>query len=380
MGDSYYPAAYGGGQLDFSGIQQAARGIAGGLSDMWGNQKDQAVMAAYAASGGDFNKMLEEVQKAGGTLEDVYKVAKVAELNNRGNGLDLARFEETVRHNKAMETRPSNERGPYVTSAPDEYGVNQSVIFDPATKSVKPVNENKRFRPLTEGQVGKLTEEGSKLSGLRDFTKSFQDSYAGMAVGPIDYGNTMKTVGQLGIGTENADQASQWWQGYDRYKNTVRKDLYGATLTPSEERSFETADIRPGMDPARVKQNLELQRTILERAMKRKTDAFTASGFNPDVIGKAYGLDVSTLRDEPIPTPGAAQPEVTQPAMRERADLPPVTAGERNYPEVGPVPSQNDMAQLRQFSNNPQFRAEFESLYGAGSVDRWLNNSGWNSR
>jgi hypothetical protein len=31
MGDSYYPAAYGGGQLDFSGIQRAAAGLAKGL-------------------------------------------------------------------------------------------------------------------------------------------------------------------------------------------------------------------------------------------------------------------------------------------------------------------------------------------------------------
>jgi hypothetical protein len=73
MGDSYYPAAYGGGQLDFSGITQAARGIAGGLTDMWDSQ---SVKRAWAESGGDYNEAIKRLVAAGDT-EGAAAVAKI---------------------------------------------------------------------------------------------------------------------------------------------------------------------------------------------------------------------------------------------------------------------------------------------------------------
>jgi hypothetical protein len=71
MGDSYYPAAYGGGQLDFSGITQAAKGIAGGLSDMWDRQAVQgAIESATGPSGEvDYNKAFGNLLAAGRTKE-----------------------------------------------------------------------------------------------------------------------------------------------------------------------------------------------------------------------------------------------------------------------------------------------------------------------
>jgi hypothetical protein len=268
-----------------------------------------------------------------------------------------------------MENREyGRSRRPYVTNTPDEFGVNQPTIFNPEDGSLTPASPNKRYRPMNESGVTKLTEEGQKFSSLRDFGATFQDSYAGMSAGPIDYGNTAKTVGQLGIGTQNASEAAQWWQNYDRYKNQVRKDLYGATLTPSEERTFEAADIRPGMDPALVRKNMAMQKTILERGMKRRSDALIKSGFNPAVINSAYGADTATLKDEAVPGPGDAQ------------NAAPDAGNESRYPEVGPRPSANDMEMLKQHANNPEFRKEFESLYGAGAVDRWLNNDGWTGR
>jgi hypothetical protein len=73
MGDSYYPAAYGGGQLDFSGITQAAKGIAGGLSDLWDKK---SVRNAWEASGGDYNEAIKRLVAAGDT-EGAAEVAKI---------------------------------------------------------------------------------------------------------------------------------------------------------------------------------------------------------------------------------------------------------------------------------------------------------------
>jgi hypothetical protein len=85
MGSYYYPDAYGGPNLDFSGIEQAGKAIGGALLKRGEDRKERAVMEAYAASGGDFNKMVEGITAAGGGMDDVVRAAKISELYSRGN-------------------------------------------------------------------------------------------------------------------------------------------------------------------------------------------------------------------------------------------------------------------------------------------------------
>jgi hypothetical protein len=331
------PGNFNPAQIDFSWISDAGDSIAGGLSRRWENQKDQRIMGAYAASGGDYNKMVAEIRKAGGTMEDITRAAAIHKIL-AGDTLGVERLDETKRHNRAMEEGAGRGRRPYVTNTPDEYGVNQPTIFNPEDGSLTPASPNKRYRPLNEGTVTKLVDEGGKFTSLKSFGDSFEDDFAGMSAGPIDYGKAAKTVGQLNIGTENARRAAQWWQGYDRYKNVVRKDLYGATLTPSEESAFESSDIRPGMDPGQVRHNLKIQKTILENAMKRKSDAYTASGYNPDVINRAYGVDTATLKDAPLPPPDAGpQLEVMPGAPANPQSKGPMQLPPKEKLEVGQV-------------------------------------------
>jgi hypothetical protein len=77
MGDSYYPAAYGGGQLDFSGITQAAKGIAGGLTDLLDSR---SVQNAWEASGGDYNEAIKKLIAAGDT-DGAAALAKIQRVN-----------------------------------------------------------------------------------------------------------------------------------------------------------------------------------------------------------------------------------------------------------------------------------------------------------
>lgn len=296
---------------------------------------------------------------------------KAAAYANSGviNPLDLARFQETQRHNQEVEKYYPQSRN-QVVQVPDQYGVNQPAIWDKTTNKITPVGEGRRYRPMNPSDVDKLTATGQNLAQLNDVTSSFKDSYAGYNVGGlVDYGKAAGTLGRMGAGSENMQEAAQWWQGYDRYKNVIRKELYGTALTANEQKNFEAADITPGMDPETVKHNLEIQRTIVQRGVKKKADALVASGFNPDVINKAYGVDTSTLQNNPIPNPSAGAPQQLPPGYK-------ASAGEQRYPEAGPVPSANDFSMLKQHANDPQFRQEFEQIYGPGSVDRWLQNDG----
>jgi hypothetical protein len=71
MASTYYPAAYGGPNLDFSGITQAAGGIAGGLSNMWQNQAvSSAIDGAKKPDGTfDFEKAIMNLNRVGATKE-----------------------------------------------------------------------------------------------------------------------------------------------------------------------------------------------------------------------------------------------------------------------------------------------------------------------
>jgi hypothetical protein len=59
---------------------------------------------------------------------------------------------------------------------------------------------------------------------------------------------------------------------------------------------------------------------------------------------------------------------------------PSTVSTEGRWPETGPVPPKEDLQLLYQNAANPEFRADWERVYGAGSVDRWLGNEGWTGR
>jgi hypothetical protein len=79
MGDSYYPAAYGGGRLDFSGIESLGDSIGGAIT----NQIDKnRIRAAWEEAGGDYNKMVQNLYAAG----DTKSAAAVAATYDRLSG------------------------------------------------------------------------------------------------------------------------------------------------------------------------------------------------------------------------------------------------------------------------------------------------------
>jgi hypothetical protein len=172
MGSSYYPAAYGGGQLDFSGITQAAKGIAGGLSDLLENR---SVRNAWEASGGDFNVAVQKMLEAG-DAEGAAKLARIGSVMTDGGMTPYQRedlrLKELALTNKANEVSPEmrlwNEWNaanggaagdvgaePMRASPPQPSGV-PGVGFQNApafiTDKLAPVGEKKRLEEVGKGQ------------------------------------------------------------------------------------------------------------------------------------------------------------------------------------------------------------------------------------
>lgn len=159
------------------------------------------------------------------------------------------------------------------------------------------IDRTRKGPSLSVSDITKLSDEGGKFANLTGFIGGFKDQYGGKGLGVI--GEAQNWAGRnLPPVTENlrnnADQSS-WWQSYDRYKNVVRNDLFGASLTASEQAAFDKADINPGMQPDQIRKNLQIQRDIVESGIKRKAGALISAGHDPQTISKAYGMTPEQL-------------------------------------------------------------------------------------
>lgn len=153
-------------------------------------------------------------------------------------------------------------------------------------------------KPLTQGTVKELTSDAGRLANLTSLGSSFKNEYAGNKWG----GGAENLVGRLGLPGATPGQA-EWWQGYDRIKNEIRNELFGASLTDSEKRAFEASDITPDMAPSVIKANLAKQEQIIQNALKRKAGTWQAQGYNKQALNFAtdgiLGEDGAPAADKP---------------------------------------------------------------------------------
>ncbi|MBW8366800.1 MAG: hypothetical protein K0M70_02950 [Arenimonas sp.] len=145
-------------------------------------------------------------------------------------------------------------------------------------------------RALPANVVNDLSKDAEKLTTITDLVGSFKPEFAGNVAG----GTLENMAGRLGgerLGLATQGQAD-WWQQYDRLKNVVRNELFGAALTATEQAAFEAADITPNMDPTIVANNLGKQGEIVRRALDRKASVWKSQGYNPDAV-----INATTVRD-----------------------------------------------------------------------------------
>lgn len=165
---------------------------------------------------------------------------------------------------------------------------------------VRSLNEAKeKPRNMSISDITKLSEEGGKFAQVGGFLDTFDPEFAGR---PLGLGEARNWVGRTlpsSIVDPKAAEGATWWQGYDKFKNVVRNDLFGSALTTTEKAAFEKADINPGMNPTQVTENLKTQKDIYEKGIVRKASAMIEAGYKPEAIAKAYGVSLESLGVKP---------------------------------------------------------------------------------
>lgn len=273
-------------------------------------------------------RMVAQIEASqGAPLSPTIKAQIMADLQREGGRVDTGSFNQSGRQASAQPPtygstvpargglgyKPPNTAGagPVATLSPEEVA---SAGFPPGSvvqrkpdgslsKVFSPTERDANGgRALPAPVVNDLSKDAEKLTTLNQLIAGFQPGFAGNVVG----GSVENFAGRLGgerIGVTTPGQ-SQWWQQYDRLKNVVRNELFGAALTATEQAAFEAADITPNMDAAVITSNLTKQAEIVQRALQRKASVWKSQGYNPDAVINATtvpsGAPVSEMSDEEL--------------------------------------------------------------------------------
>lgn len=127
-----------------------------------------------------------------------------------------------------------------------------------------------------EGGVGNFASLNSALAG-------FQDDYAGNTL----TGGLENTI-QGAFGGFGTPGQRDWWAAFQQTDNVIRNELFGATLTPSEQKSYLDTTIDPSLDPKIVRQNLKRRTDILKGALDRQRRFMIANGYNEEAVNILY--------------------------------------------------------------------------------------------
>lgn len=165
-------------------------------------------------------------------------------------------------------------------------------------------------KPLPETAAKRVETDVGQYSAIFGALNSFKDDYAGNTfTGGLE--NTLQGLNE-NIGTEGQ---RNWWADFQRVDNAVRNELFGATLTPSEQRAYENTTITPSMAPKIIRENLRKRSDIIETALERRRRFLIANGYDEDAVNilfepitanRAVSGQGQNQRDEQAPAIGAS--------------------------------------------------------------------------
>ena len=129
-------------------------------------------------------------------------------------------------------------------------------------------------KPLAQKVVDNITEARDNASTIASLKSSFKPGFAGKGVLGIGADMQMSASGNIGVDKD----AVEWWKNYRKQAELIeRHALFGAALTPTEQASWRSSDIGPGMNADVIARNLDtrerMTKKVLERARQDSIDA-----------------------------------------------------------------------------------------------------------
>lgn len=135
---------------------------------------------------------------------------------------------------------------------------------------------------VPQGAANRAQADIGAFTSLSRVLGNFNDDYAGNTLT-----GDLENAAQALIGTGTPGQ-SEWWADFRTLDNQIRNDLFGATLTPSEQRAYSQTSISPRMTPEKIRENLTRRVEVVRGALQRTRDFYLANGYREDAVNALF--------------------------------------------------------------------------------------------
>jgi hypothetical protein len=395
--NTYFPEAYGGPKIDYSWISDLGDSIGGAIEKQVDkNAVSNALAQATGPDGAvDYNKAFGNLLAAGRTKE-AQVIANYAESQAMGQYRQDSLKPDSIREFEYLQGggRPAQPGVSPVAQDAAAPGAPSFAEFkaakDGGTPAEKAIDQafGKEYADWVAGG-GSATIEKSldQLYGSLGSLKQ-RDDISGPFVGNLP---KFGAVGEIAQSYFAPDSIKTQQDIEEPIQTNLRKVL-GAQYTQQEGENL----LRRTYDP-RLSEEVNARRVgrvITQLKTMAKAKEAAARYYEANRTLRGFTGKLPTLEDvQGLSPEGKAQQRLAPEgvsagsgaAMGGVTSLPqgagPSTVStEGRWPETGPVPPKEDLQLLYQNAANPEFRADWERVYGAGSVDRWLGNEGWTGR
>lgn len=147
---------------------------------------------------------------------------------------------------------------------------------------------------LSTAESKDFSELASEFRNMEQLKSRFRDEYAGKG---LTGGAEQWLAGKLGsAGTRGQQEFAKFWADFARLVDLPQRNaIFGASLTETEKSSWEQAkNIKPGTDPAIVRQAFDDLMEIVKRRLSMRGEAAISRGVGAQEVGAATGGVVGT--------------------------------------------------------------------------------------
>jgi hypothetical protein len=274
MGSTYYQAAYGGPNLDFSGIASLGDSIGGAIDE---RQDTKRIRDAWERSGGDYNRMVQELYAAG-NAKGALAAAVIANKMTDGGMTPYQREDLRLKELSLGLKPPATVQAGDQTmqwSDGDWKPLGQPKTNTQDVKAQRDLATQMKGKENLSGVLARLTDTINELDESGGMTNPDNGlvSNLGAYVGATDYGQNVGTA----LGSENQSKRKQMQNMRTVVSNLVR--------------------IASGMSARAFDSNYELQ-TYLNSIADPKADKYS-NLVAIDVLDQTFGL--GGLLDRKLP-------------------------------------------------------------------------------
>jgi hypothetical protein len=157
-------------------------------------------------------------------------------------------------------------------------------------------------KPLPQSALKDISEVRDNAITIDRLTNSFKPDFAGKGV--LGFGADAQLAASGVVGADK--DAVEWWKNYRKQAELVeRHALFGAALTPGEQRSWQSADISPGMDPEVIQRNLATRNALAKQVLEFKRQDLIDAGHSEERVNAIAGRRPGST---PTSTPPATAP------------------------------------------------------------------------